>query len=1025
MPRNHVCLENDHISKLAADNGFEHWSTIWDENGSLKSRRSNPNLLFKGDRFHKGDSVRLPAHDPGSAGAGVDAHHPFTTGSDKLFLRLRLLKDDFTALANAQYTLTIEGAASPFTGKTNAQGQLEHPIPRTATQGSLAITPPSGAAPGGGVSAEAPITLALRIGRLNPIMENAPDRWCISGVQQRLNNLGISSGKIDGIKGRLTETAVIAFQRTFGLKDDGKPGQGETQPKLKEVHDKPDSVLGPKTPPTDSQESRTPEEAYGHVCPDFDDRKVFNTLRLRSTYRLTLRLGSIEELCPHAPATVLGRMERLQLLGMFYVPLGHKFIVDPVRKADGTFVAPAASKTCWDWISAQIFPGDDVDAKIQDLLLNWIIAGGALPPPAPVPDSPPGGGPPAAPNPTADNFKKLRLPGGFTFFKDWSGYPPPHYDANYAQSGWLDDLYAMETLFYRDNPVLGKIPLVAKVEKMNRAKGEWEPTADAWVYFQLIKPYDLPAFDATKTIAEQIVIPPIRATNIRNAAGKGPKQVVDTALAVSPDASGKDPQVNNAHVSVGGKRGQGSVASSTDVCPANNPSGTAISATDEHLFRLFKITETKGFNAQHGGTRDAYTHKDYKLVVKSDQADFTSAVKAQTNEEGEVGVIFMPSRCGGDRYRLRACLGPTTAATKPDDAACTKVETGTLVTWRNLRISQFIRQPTNVAPSIDTDWKDPAYNRPTQLMQWAFGLWSVDAGTNTLKTFVGMAPVEMAAFGDNTTTYDGVEPNFARAFCELSFDNDAAKAPRDLTDAEFAASMAGAIAAAKQGAVAQGLAVNIDWAKLFYRDRADVDASTALAQIPMRTPKAYNALVAAARRIPVNGGTGPTAQHPQAAFAQQMGNIINAVCQSGWMQTLSQYGHLPGVTFFDGARFATWIATGFISGMGGVAMEYRSFYGWIGSNNWPARDKMNRPPDGVNDYTAVMAHEFTHCHFRSHAIGNDPPGQQGGGAFANRHDKLVDAICLMSYKSSEAQLCGKCLLALRGFDIKVNAIANL
>lgn len=47
----HVCTDTDHISKLAADGGFAHWKTVWDNNGSLSAKRANPNILFKGDKL--------------------------------------------------------------------------------------------------------------------------------------------------------------------------------------------------------------------------------------------------------------------------------------------------------------------------------------------------------------------------------------------------------------------------------------------------------------------------------------------------------------------------------------------------------------------------------------------------------------------------------------------------------------------------------------------------------------------------------------------------------------------------------------------------------------------------------------------------------------------------------------------------------------------------------------------------------------------------------------------------------------
>lgn len=44
-------------------------------------------------------------------------------------------------------------------------------------------------------------------------------------VQRRLTELGIYKGKVDGIDGPLTKTAVRAFQRINGLRDDGIAGQ--------------------------------------------------------------------------------------------------------------------------------------------------------------------------------------------------------------------------------------------------------------------------------------------------------------------------------------------------------------------------------------------------------------------------------------------------------------------------------------------------------------------------------------------------------------------------------------------------------------------------------------------------------------------------------------------------------------------------------------------------------------------------------------------------------------------------------
>jgi hypothetical protein len=270
MARNHRCQGSDHISKLTADAGFQDWQTIWNANPTLQQRRANPNILFKGDRYSAGDTVRIPDSESRIETGGTGSHHPFVVEDNRLFLRIRILKDDFTAVTNASYTLTVDGAPAPFEGQTDANGQLEHEIPRTAQSGQLVVrvpgdqtdaaspppaadasAPPSPPPPPGSPPLRGPVPVSwnLQIGALNPIMENAPDRWCISGVQQRLNNLALNTGPIDGIKGPNTEAAIREFQRIFGLDVDGKPGQLQTQPKLQEVHDRPDSVLGPMPPP--------------------------------------------------------------------------------------------------------------------------------------------------------------------------------------------------------------------------------------------------------------------------------------------------------------------------------------------------------------------------------------------------------------------------------------------------------------------------------------------------------------------------------------------------------------------------------------------------------------------------------------------------------------------------------------------------------------------------------------------------------------------------------------------------------
>ena len=44
----------------------------------------------------------------------------------------------------------------------------------------------------------------------------------------------------------------------------------------------------------------------GHVAPSFQDTARFNTLIIRTEYRVSLQLGDIEDLFPDAPNTAAG-----------------------------------------------------------------------------------------------------------------------------------------------------------------------------------------------------------------------------------------------------------------------------------------------------------------------------------------------------------------------------------------------------------------------------------------------------------------------------------------------------------------------------------------------------------------------------------------------------------------------------------------------------------------------------------------------------------------------------------------------
>jgi hypothetical protein len=327
-----------------------------------------------------------------------------------------------------------------------------------------------------------------------------------------------------------------------------------------------------------------------HLAPDFDKRIHFNTMRVKPEYRISLRLGNIDDLFAHEANSVEGQMERFQVLGLFYFPLGHS-------KAKDRFAQT------WTWAKEKIFKSNDdaVIRKAVDDALKCRVVSGAKPPGW---NDAPSGLPVDAKdpmNPAPENFAKIRLPGCYTV-QYGAGAGSINKDTSRPGEFSTHRQFQHETPFYTDNKVLGKIPLVAFVEKRLGEDDPWQPAKDVSVHFQLLPTYpsDQPAYDPAVKSSEQFAPPPpgaLRGTPfasplpnpapagppanypLASTAG-GPKKKIDAEEAHSPtgdasitgadrfkpeNAAKVDPQGINAHKSRGGKRGEGSLTDNTDV----------------------------------------------------------------------------------------------------------------------------------------------------------------------------------------------------------------------------------------------------------------------------------------------------------------------------------------------------------------------------------------------------------------------------------------------------------------------------
>ena len=212
MAAYYTVQQGDYLSKIAKENGFPDYLTIWNHpsNVDLKQQRQNPNVLFPGDQ------VFIPDFGPRQESGSTEQRHIFVVKRQTLKLRL-VLEDIFEKpIANAPCTLLVDG--QPFQVTTDGSGKIEQEIPATAQDGVIVIS-----------DDQTPFqndVIPIKIGNLDPVDQ-------VSGQIARLNNLGYFPG--DGTDADAFESAVEEFQCDHGLTVDGICGP-LTQAKLKQVH---------------------------------------------------------------------------------------------------------------------------------------------------------------------------------------------------------------------------------------------------------------------------------------------------------------------------------------------------------------------------------------------------------------------------------------------------------------------------------------------------------------------------------------------------------------------------------------------------------------------------------------------------------------------------------------------------------------------------------------------------------------------------------------------------------------------
>ncbi len=213
MAINYTVQQGDCISSIAFEHGFFP-ETIWDHpsNATLKAKRKDPNILMPGDVVHVPDKRVKELNE------STNQVHKYKYKGVPAKFRIQIM-DDNQPRANIPYTLSIDGKIVSNPGeRTTSTGMVICSISPDAREGLLVVG-----------EGEEMVEYRLTMGHLNPVGE-------ISGVKQRLRNLGLYSGVIDSNLTDETKDSLRAFQALQKLETTGEPDQA-TLDKLRNLHD--------------------------------------------------------------------------------------------------------------------------------------------------------------------------------------------------------------------------------------------------------------------------------------------------------------------------------------------------------------------------------------------------------------------------------------------------------------------------------------------------------------------------------------------------------------------------------------------------------------------------------------------------------------------------------------------------------------------------------------------------------------------------------------------------------------------
>ena len=212
MPRKYVVGPGQTAEGIIWSYTLEDYKGVWmsGDNAELRKARPDPNILMPGDRLVLPDPKPLTYH------LATGKRHRIVLKVPKKELRLRVFLHKDEPLADASYTLKVDGEGKPREGTTDGDGLLKEPL-RCDRAGALLQIDGR--------------RFRLRFGYINPLP--ATTKESASGVSSRLANLGYESGGASRANSPALASALRLYQTDAGIETTSKLGS-DTRNKLTE-----------------------------------------------------------------------------------------------------------------------------------------------------------------------------------------------------------------------------------------------------------------------------------------------------------------------------------------------------------------------------------------------------------------------------------------------------------------------------------------------------------------------------------------------------------------------------------------------------------------------------------------------------------------------------------------------------------------------------------------------------------------------------------------------------------------------